>query len=188
MKGKLFLILGSSGSGKGTVLSALRQKHKDWIFPLSCTTRDKRPHEQDGEVYNFISKEEFERKVIAGDFLEYATVHQDNRYGTLKKPIIEALEAGKTVVREVDVQGLYSIRDLIPEDQLISIFLTVKSWDILKARILRRSKISDDEMEKRYESYLRESKWAKECDYVVESVEGDQERIISKTEKLITDN
>jgi len=185
MKGKLFLILGSSGSGKGTVLSALRQKHKDWIFPLSCTTRDKRPHEKDGEVYNFISKKEFQVKIDAGEFLEWATVHQDNRYGTLKKPILEALEAGKTVVREVDVQGLYSIRDLIPEDQLISIFLTVKSWDVLKARILKRSKISDDEMGKRHESYLRESKWATECDFVVESVEGDQEKIIKKIENII---
>src|SRR3989339_474568 len=185
MKGKLFLILGSSGSGKGTVLASLRDKHPEWVFPLSCTTRDKRPHERDGEVYNFISKEEFQTKIGAEEFLEWATVHQDNRYGTLKKPIIEALEAGKTVVREVDVQGLRSIRDIIPNDQLVSIFLTVGSWDILRARILKRSKISDDEMEKRRESYLRESKWAGECDHIVESIEGDQENIIKKIENII---
>lgn len=187
MKGKLFLILGSSGSGKGTVLTALRKRHGEWVFPLSCTTRDKRPHEKDGEVYNFISKEEFQSEIKAGKFLEWAIVHQDNYYGTLKGPILKALEDGKTVVREVDVQGLRSIREIISKDQLVSIFLTVKSWNVLKARILKRSKISDDEMEKRYESYLRESEWAGECDAVVESVEGEQEGIIKKVERIILD-
>lgn len=187
MKGKLFLILGSSGSGKGTVLSALRERHGEWIFPLSCTTRGKRPHEKDGEVYNFISKKEFQAKIEAGEFLEWAVVHQDNYYGTLKRPILEALEGGKTIVREVDVQGLRSIRGIISKDQLVSIFLTVKSWSVLKARILKRSKISDDEMKKRYESYLRESEWARECSYVVESVEGEQEEIIKKIERIIVD-
>jgi len=185
MKGKLFLILGSSGSGKGVVLSALRERHHEWIFPLSCTTREKRPHEKDGEVYNFISKEEFQRKIKAGEFLEYAVVHQDNYYGTLKAPIMNALSAGKTVVREVDVQGLRSIREIIGKDQLVSIFLTVKSWDILKARILGRSKMSDEELERRHESYLIEKEWEKECDHVIESVTGQQESVIEEVKKII---
>ncbi|EKD63954.1 MAG: hypothetical protein ACD_51C00134G0003 [uncultured bacterium] len=186
MKGKLFLILGSSGSGKGVVLSALREKHPEWIFPLSCTTREKRPYEKDGEVYNFISKEEFKKKIDRGEFLEYAVVHQDNYYGTLKEPILDALGAGKTVVREVDVQGLRSIREIILKDQLVSIFLIVKSWDVLKLRILGRSKMSDEELERRHQSYMIEKEWEKECDFVIESVSGEQETVTSEVEKVIS--
>lgn len=185
MNGKLFLILGPSGSGKGTVLQALREKHPDWVFPLSCTTRPKRPNEKSGEVYHFVSREVFERKIETGDFLEYAVVHQNHYYGTLKEPIVKALEEGKTVIREVDVQGLRSIRDLISKENMISIFLTVSDWDTLRARILRRSNMSIEEIERRYASYLKEMTWANECDHVIESREGEIETLISEVESVI---
>lgn len=185
MKGKLFLILGSSGSGKGTVLTGLRERHSDWIFPLSCTTRDKRPNEREGEVYYFISKGEFEEKKEAGDFLETAIVHQDNYYGTLKEPILDALSEGRIVVREVDVQGLRSIREVIPKDNLVSIFLTVENWDELKGRILNRAEMSDEELEKRHESFLQEKEWEKECDHVLMTRTGETEEMIGHVEEII---
>jgi guanylate kinase len=185
MRGILYLILGPSGSGKGTVLDALRQKYSDFIFPISCTTREKRPHEVDGEIYHFISKDEFKQRIEEGKFLEWAVVHQDNSYGTLKQPIMDALNAGKTVIREVDVQGLRSIRELIPSENLVSIFLTVPGWDTLKRRILGRSDMPDEEVERRYQSFLKEMEWAKECDHVIESVEGETERLISDVEGVI---
>lgn len=185
MEGKLFLILGSSGSGKGTVLNGLREKHDDWVFPLSCTTRDKRPNEVDGDIYNFISKEDFEKKIEAGDFLEYATVHQDNYYGTLKEPIMNALNDGKVVIREVDVQGLRSIRQIIPETQLVSIFLTVGSWDELKGRILNRAEMSDEELDKRHQSYLAEKEWENECDHVLLTRTGHTEEMIGYVNEII---
>lgn len=183
--GNLILILGSSGSGKGTVLRALREKHPEYVFPLSCTTRDPRPGEVDGEVYRFIEKDEFKKKIDAGDFLEWAVVHGENFYGTLKESIMEPLKEGKTVIREVDVQGLRSIRDLIPEENLRSIFLTVDAWETLRRRILKRSELPEEELERRRQSFLIESEWADECDTVIKSEEGKIEKMISDVEEAI---
>jgi guanylate kinase len=185
MDGKLYLILGPSGSGKGTVLNALREKYSDFVFPVSCTTRDKRPNEVDGEIYHFISKDEFKERIEKGDFLEWAIVHQDNYYGTLKEPIMDAIEAGKTVIREVDVQGLRSIRDMIEKENLVSIFLTVPGWETLERRIKGRSDMPEEEIERRHESFMKEMEWAKECDHVIESVEGETEKLILDAEQII---
>lgn len=190
--GKLILILGSSGSGKGTVLSALRKNHPEIVFPVSCTTREPRPREKNGEVYYFISKEEFKRKIDAGEFLEYAVVHGDNYYGTLKSEILKPVEEGKIVVREVDVQGLRSIRELLPREKLCSIFLTVSGWDTLRRRILKRSTLPEEELEKRRQSFLIEKEWEKECDVVINSIEGEIQKLIADVEvaieKLCTKN
>lgn len=184
-EGKLILILGSSGSGKGTVLSALRKNHSEIVFPVSCTTRQPRPGEKDGEVYHFITKEEFKRKIEAGEFLEWAVVHGDNYYGTLKSEILKPLEEGKIVLREVDVQGLRSIRDLVPAQKLCSIFLTVENWDTLQRRILKRSQLPAEEIEKRRQSFLKEKEWEEECDIVINSIEGEIEKLIGDVEVAI---
>ena len=185
LTGKFFLILGPSGSGKGTVLDALRENHPEFVFPLSCTTRAARPGEKDGEVYHFVSKEEFQRRMAADDFLEWAVVHGENYYGTLKDEIVKPLEEGKTVIREVDVQGLRSIRELIPKEHLTSIFLTVDGWDTLRRRILKRSVLPEEELERRRQSFMNEMEWQKECDIVIVSVEGEIEKLIADTEEAI---
>ena len=184
-KGHLILVLGPSGSGKGTLFKTLKEKHPDFVFPLSCTTRDMRPGEKEGDVYHFVSKEEFLERRERGEFLEWAIVHGENYYGTLKSAILKPLEEGKTVVREVDVQGLRSIRELIDEESLTSIFLTVDSWETLRDRILSRSPIPDEELERRHQSFLIEMEWAKECDIVVENREGFPDEMISKVENAI---
>ncbi len=183
--GKLILLLGPSGSGKGTVLSELQERHPEYVFPLSCTTRDPRPNEVDGEVYQFVDKEEFMRRIDAGDFLEWAVVHGENYYGTLKEEILGPMQEGKTVVREVDVQGLRSIREVVPAEQLRSVFLTVDGWETLKRRILKRSKLPDEELERRHQSFLMEMEWAEECDVVVDSIEGEIEKLIGDVEDAI---
>lgn len=184
-QGRLILILGSSGSGKGTVLDYLRKNHPEYTFPVSCTTREPRPGEKEGEVYYFLSKEEFKKRIDAGDFLEWAVVHGDNYYGTLKKAIMEPIEAGKIVIREVDVQGLRSIRELVPHEHLTSIFLTVPDWDTLQRRILKRSILPEEEMNRRHQSYLTEKEWEKECDVVIWSLEGQIEKLIQDVEEAI---
>lgn len=183
--GKLILILGPSGSGKGTVLKELRQRHPDFVFPVSCTTRDPRPGEKDGEVYNFVTKENFQARIAQGEFLEWAVVHGENYYGTLKEAILQPLREGKTVIREVDVQGLRSIRDLIPATHLRSIFLTVDGWETLQRRILKRSALPEDELERRHHSFMNEMQWQDECDTVIVSVEGEIEKLIADTEGAI---
>lgn len=171
-KGKLFLILGSSGAGKGVTIACLRKRFPQAIFPLSCTTRLPRPGEKNGEVYHFLQKADFQKRIEAGDFLEWAVVHKGNSYGTLKKPILDALQQGKMVIREVDMQGVQSIRKILPRDQVRAIFITTASWEILRDRIMRRHHESEEELERRRQSYMQEMEFSKQCDYVVESEEG----------------
>ncbi|OIP79843.1 guanylate kinase [Candidatus Peregrinibacteria bacterium CG_4_9_14_0_8_um_filter_44_15] len=185
MKGKLFLILGSSGSGKGTVLAGLRDRHPEFVFPKSCTTRKPRENKTGEEVYHFVSKDEFKKMIDEGDFLEWAQVHGEHYYGTMKQPIMDALNAGHIVVREVDVQGLRSIREIIPESHIVSIFLTVGSWDELKARILNRSEMSAGELERRHQSFLTEKEWETECDHVLLTKTGECDRMIEFVESII---
>lgn len=183
--GKLFLILGPSGSGKGTVINFLRKEFPDAIFPLSCTTRQPRPGEKDGQVYHFLTKEEFQKKIAAGEFLEWAIVHHDNYYGTLKQPILDALVQGKTVIREVDMQGVQSIQKLLPSNQVSAIFITAPSWENLKKRILGRSVIPEEELKQREESFKREMEFSKQCDFVVMSEEGKIEGFCEKVASII---
>ena len=91
-KGKLFLIVGPSGSGKGTVISELKVAHPDFVYPVSYTTRDMRDGEKNGEVYHFVSRDEFKRMIEDDELLEYAIVHSNNYYGTSKKDIVDSLE------------------------------------------------------------------------------------------------
>ncbi|MFA4815353.1 MAG: guanylate kinase [Candidatus Gracilibacteria bacterium] len=185
LSGHLFLILGPSGSGKGTVLQALQENHPDFVFPVSCTTRLARPGEKDGEVYYFVDKEEFQRRMEADEFLEWAVVHGENYYGTLKEEILQPMREGKTVIREVDVQGLRSIREIIPKENLTSIFLTVDGWETLQRRILKRSTLPQEELDRRRVSFMKEMEWAKECDQVIVSAEGEIPKLIADTESVI---
>src|SRR3989338_6544046 len=123
MKGKLFLIVGPSGSGKSSVLKGLKAAHPEHTYPLSATTRPMREGEKEGEIYNFYTQKRFEEGLKNGEFLEHALVHQSHYYGTLKKPIMEALEGGKTLVREVDIQGFDSIKKAIPPKILVTVFI-----------------------------------------------------------------
>lgn len=187
-KGKLFLTLGPSGTGKGTAIAYLKNKFPEAVFPLSCTTRAPRPNEKDGEVYHFLTKEEFNRKIKAGEFLEWAVVHHDNFYGTLKKPILDAINTGKIVIREVDMQGVQSIRKLLPRDQVVAIFIAAPSWESLKHRILKRSKIPEAELAAREASFKREMEFSKECDFAVMSEEGKIEEFCAEVARIIKEN
>lgn len=185
LKGHLVLIVGPSGSGKGSVIAELKKRYPDWIYPVSCTTREKRPTEADNDVYHFISMDEFKKGISDGEFLEYAIVHSDNYYGTRKKEIVSALEEGKIVVREVDIQGFRLIREQIPKENLTSIFLMVNSLEDLIARILKRGKLPKEEIERRMQSARREIAGRDECDCVVSSVTGKIRECTDEVEKLI---
>ena len=185
MKGLFFLISGPSGVGKGTVISALKKLYPNFIFPLSHTTRAKRAGEKDGQVYHFISKKDFEAEMQRGNFLEWAQVHGKDYYGTLKKPILEALERGFMVVREVDVQGFHSIRKFIPKENLVTIFLKAESTEKLIARIAKRGFISEEELQRRLESAKKELAEAHLFDYQVYSLENKISQCVAEVKKII---
>lgn len=167
------------------MLHKLKESNPEYLYPLSATTRPMREGEKDGDIYHFMSKEEFKKGIEEEKFLEWAIVHQDNYYGLIKGPIVEGLESGKTIVREVDIQGFDSIRDKIDKENLVTIFITVANKDELIERIVNRAAISDDELEKRKESMHREFNRARDCDYMVENIEGKLEETVTRVQEII---
>lgn len=187
LKGKLFLIVGPSGSGKGTVIEALKSHYPAFVYPVSYTTRDTRDGELEGSVYHFISKEKFEEMIEAGEFLEYATVHSSDYYGTSKADILGPLGGGAVVIREVDIQGFNSIKEIVPSENLVTIFMKVSDENDLRARILRRGALPEEEVQRRMESAKSEIVQADQCDYQVENVWGKVNACVSDVEKIILD-
>jgi guanylate kinase len=171
LKGKLFIISGPSGAGKGTVIGELKKMFPQFVFPISHTTREIRPGEKDGETYHYISVDEFKKGINDGEFLEWAQVHKKDYYGTAKKKIMDALKEGKIIVREVDVQGFHSIRKVVPRENLVTIFLKAESMEKLIERIERRGKLPEEELKRRMESAEHELKDAHLFDYQVLSLD-----------------
>lgn len=171
ISGHLILLMAPSGSGKGLLIEHLRAALPDVYFAVSCTTRDPRPHEKDGEVYHFLTREVFDQKIQAGEFLEWAEF-SGNRYGTLKSEIIDPLVAGRVVVREVDLQGILAIQQLIPDTHRTVVYIDAGPWEVLKRRVLARAPMSEEHLELRHERYLEESKWKAFADVVIENNEG----------------
>ena len=194
LTGKLFIISGPSGVGKGTVIAALKSHFPQFVFPISCTTRVMRPGEKDGETYHFISEERFAQSVAAGEFLETAVVHGKDSYGTLKRSIVDALKDGKVVIREVDLAGFLQIKkqtSVIPSENLFSIFLEPsnpeKFQQQLTEQINMRGKLSDEEMERRMKSAMNEMAHAGEYNVRVPSYERQVEKLVNDVEKVIRD-
>jgi len=174
MKGKLIIIFGPSGAGKGQLIGHVRDAFPSIVFPVSRTTRQPRPGEKGGEVYDFITEEEFQAHINAGEFLEWANFG-GHRYGTLTAEVIPALEAGRIVLRELDIQGIDQIRTLLHREQLIVIFVDAGSWKDMEARIRARAPISEVELEERRKRYDAEIAGKETADMVISNLDGELE-------------
>jgi len=184
-KNVLFAIIGPSGAGKGTAIKEIKEKFKKvLIFPVSYTTRKMRENEKDGDVYYFITESKFESMIEEDEFLEYQKVHNNAYYGSSKKEILEGLES-KCVLREFDIQGFLAIKDQLPKDQLVSIFIDVNNWETLEKRITSRSKIDDKELEKRKNSYYQEIQYKDLCNYTIQSKDNQIPELIEDFENII---
>ena len=187
--GKLVLIIGPSGVGKSVILKRLREKHPEFVFPRSATTRARRPGEGD-DLYHFVSEDAFTAWLNEGKFLEWAQVHQGARYGTLLSEIIPAIEAGKHVIREVDVQGFQSIRrhthfvkgGAYP---LQTIFILPESEEQLVSHITKRAPMEKEELQRRLESMKKELAIAPETDIQIRNPEGKLSDTIAAVERAI---
>ncbi|MGA3172309.1 MAG: guanylate kinase [Chthoniobacteraceae bacterium] len=158
-RGILFVVSAPSGAGKTTLCNALRQT-PDFVYSVSCTTRAPRPGEIDGEDYTFLSKEEFERRVKAGEFLERATVH-GHSYGTLRATVLNHLNQGVDVLLDIDIQGAAAIRassDRQIIEALADVFIMPPSLDELRHRLAKRATESAEEVEVRLRNAAAEMK------------------------------
>ncbi len=189
--GKLVLIIGPSGVGKSVILKRLRAEHPDFHFPKSATTRARRDGES-MDLYHFVTEEQFADMEKRGQFLETAVVHGVGHYGTMVEEIVPLIQEGKTVVREVDVQGFQSISKnplFLGEDapyRLQSIFILPENTEQLVRRIQKRAPISDDELKRRIASMDKELAFADGCTHKVINVDGQLEKTITDVEQLIT--
>lgn len=145
-RGILFVVSAPSGAGKSTLLNALRPT-ADFLYSVSCTTRTPRRGEVDGKDYHFLAREDFERRIAAGDFIEHAEVH-GNFYGTLRDNVLRNLEAGTDVLIDVDIQGAANIRRSGAEitESLADVFIMPPSMEELHRRLLKRGTESDEQM------------------------------------------
>ncbi len=164
-KGAILILSGPSGCGKSTLLKEVYKDISDYYFSISTTTREPRTGEENGVDYLFTSKEEFEKDIQNDDFLEYAKVH-DNYYGTSLKPIKEALEQGKLVIFDIDVQGHEIVRNKL-DSIVTSVFITTPSLTLLEERLNARNTDSIEIIEKRINNAKIEVGFFQDYDYLI---------------------
>lgn len=179
-RGKLYIISGPSGTGKGTICSRIMEERK-LSLSISMTTRAPRDGEKDGQSYYFVTKEEFENKVKEDKMLEYAKVF-DNYYGTPKDKVISRLERGIDVILEIDIQGGLQVRSKMPEDSVL-IFILPPSLEELKNRLNSRGTESIEAIEKRLSKALDEIRFIGEYDYYI--VNDDLEKAVGEALSIV---
>jgi guanylate kinase len=161
---QVFVITGPSGVGKGTLIRGLRERVPALELSVSATTREPRPGERDGVDYHFLTREEFDARVAAGDFVEHAE-YAGRRYGTLRSELEGRLAAGVPVVLEIEVQGARQVREAMPE--AVQVFIAPPSLDALRTRLVGRGTDEPAVVEERLETARRELEAQSEFPHVV---------------------
>jgi guanylate kinase len=161
---KLFIFSAASGTGKTSLAKALVESTPDVAFSVSHTTRPPRPGEQHGAHYYYVTREEFDRMVAKGEFVEHATVF-GNSYGTSKKAIEDQIQAGKSVILDIDWQGARAIKQWQPE--AVSIFILPPSRAALRERLTNRKQDSQEIIDRRMREAVAEMSHYNEFDHLV---------------------
>jgi guanylate kinase len=179
--GRLFVVSGPSGVGKGTVIAQALRRLPGLEVATSATTRPRRAHEVDGREYHFLSEPEFVRRVEEGEFLEHVR-YAGNRYGTLRSEVERRLRAGRDVVLEIEVVGARAVKLQMPEAVLV--FIAPPEVADLEARLRGRGTDTDEEIESRLAIARREMEAQTEFDHVI--VNDDAERAAAELAELVS--
>lgn len=164
-RGRLVVLAGPTAVGKGTVAAYVRRHYPRVWLSVSMTTRPPRPGEVDGVHYHFVDDAEFDRLVADGEFLEWAVVHGQARYGTPRGPVLRALREGRPALLEIDLVGARQVRQAMPEAFMV--FLQPPSWDELVNRLVGRGTESEEEREVRLSTARTELEAVPEFDAVI---------------------
>ena len=162
---RLTVLAGPTAVGKGTVSADVRARYPQVWLSVSVTTRAPRPGEVEGVHYHFVSSDEFDRMVAAGELLEWAVVHGRNRYGTPRRPVEEHLAAGTPALLEIDLQGARQVRESMPDARFV--FLAPPSFDELVRRLVGRGTEDEEERERRLRTARVELAAEPEFDHVI---------------------
>ncbi len=180
-KGHLILLMAPSGSGKTILLKHLKSVLPELHYAVSYTTRAKRPGEEEGKTYFFVSHAQFDKLMADGKLLEVAN-YGGNRYATAKSEILEPMSKGEVVVREVELQGVRSILGILPREQVTVVYIDGGDWTALKKRIISRAHIDSEELALRHQRYIAETAAKTLADKVIKNEEG---KLEESKEKLV---
>ena len=180
--GLLFILSAPSGTGKDTVINALKEQGMDFYVVPSVTTRPPRPGESEGNPYHFVDEEKFKQMVEADELLEYANVH-GNWYGQPRKVIRDNLQAGRDVLLKIDVQGAATIRHKVP--QAIFIFLVPSSLEELTQRLANRQTETDEQRLRRLADAREELTQQYWYDYVVLNRQGHLQEAVDQLRAIM---
>lgn len=162
---RVTVLAGPTAVGKGTVAADLRERYPGVWLSVSATTRSPRPGEKDGVHYLFVSRDEFDRMIKAGDMLEYAVVHGQHKYGTPRGPVEKKVAEGVPVLLEIDLQGARQVRESMPE--ALFVFLAPPTWDELVRRLEGRGTEGPGEQARRLATATIEMAAESEFDEVI---------------------
>jgi len=163
-QGRLFVVAGPSGAGKGTLIAELLRRYPTAWLSVSATTRKPRQGEEDGVQYLFLGEGAFRKMVAEGDFLEWAEVH-GKLYGTPRNRVTEMMDSGHDAILEIDVQGARQVREKMPE--AVTIFVDPPSAEVLEERLRNRGTEDEEEMRRRLRNACEENREKAEYQYVV---------------------
>lgn len=165
-RGKVVIIVAPSGSGKSTIVKRLMSEIPNLRFSVSATTRNPRIGEENGREYYFLSREEFDRRIKEGDFLEWEEFYGGKRYGTLRSDVENLLDKGYTCLLDIDVKGALNVKEIFKENS-IGIFIKPPSLEVLKKRLELRGTESPESLKERLERAKMEMQYENSFDYCV---------------------
>lgn len=181
---KLIVIASPSGGGKTSIIRGLMQRHPDFTFSVSATTRTQRPGETDGKDYFFLSSEQFEQLIRENALVEYEHFYT-TYYGTLKREVDRALQAGQSMIFDVDVKGAQSIKKMYPNDTIL-IFIRPPSVETLEQRLRNRKTEDEEKIQRRLQRVPMEIEIGNSFDHIV--LNDDLQRAVDDVDEIVTKN